>query len=757
MRKYLLCLFPGIFLLFPFNTAITQVPFHHDVNETGFAKEYINPAGLFFTGRYEMNSDDQADAAPYLHNNNGNTPGIPYSAKSVDPLLTSYWGQACYYNDSCPADTLGNCDHARTGCGATAMAQIMRYHGYPEHGHGFHQYTHYKYGLLTAGFGNAYYDWINMTDRLSYLSTPEERAAVSRLMYHCGIAVDMDYNYNVSNSGSTNIRNAFVDYFGYASTCQQINKVNYSDSAWKSVLRTEIDAGRPVFYAMSQGTGGHFAIIDGYNEDDYFHFNWGNGVMAGYWKLLSELPVIHEAIIGIEPASGICNSYTMLEATNSIIEDGSSYSDYTSNNDCQWLLAPRGADSIALVFGGFNTESGKDYLNIYDGESTSAPLLGSYSGENLPPVLFSSGNKVLLEFITDEANNGPGWRLNYSGINHLFEGSGFTILTDTSGTFDDGSGQANYVNSTDKYWLIKPPGASSVTLNFTFFNTELTGDIVRVYDGENADPGRLLGYFSGNAIPPALTAQSGVMLVHFNSEVSTTQAGWTASYTSAYEGFYADIRVFLEGPFSGNFMNPAIPGLLPESQPFDCHPWNYFGDENTEGPVLQDITDWILLEIRETAYGPDSALRHTVVDRVPCLLNTEGYLRSINNGYPYINRPVAANLYAVLYHRNHLPVMSSQPLNFVNGMYSYDFTQDPLRYFGGMSACRILAPGICGMIGGDGNADGNVNNYDKIGVWMDQAGQAGYLGGDFNLDSQVNNTDKLQIWKPASGSATQIP
>ena len=62
-----------------------------------------------------------------------------------------------------------------------------------------------------------------------------------------------------------------------------------------------------------------------------------------------------------------------------------------------------------------------------------------------------------------------------------------------------------------------------------------------------------------------------------------------------------------------------------------------------------------------------------------------------------------------------------------------------------------------GMVGGDGNADGQVDNIDKNEVWLPQVGNAGYLAGDFNLDSQVNNQDKVDIWSPNVGRSTQIP
>ncbi|MCD4677782.1 MAG: hypothetical protein K8S18_17565, partial [Desulfobacula sp.] len=91
------------------------------------------------------------------------------------------------------------------------------------------------------------------------------------------------------------------------------------------------------------------------------------------------------------------------------------------------------------------------------------------------------------------------------------------------------------------------------------------------------------------------------------------------------------------------------------------------------------------------------------------------------------------------------------------GIYSYDFTTGSGQVYGGANAHKEIGPGTWGMTGADGNADGQVNNGDKIDVWSLQAGSGGYLTGDFNLDSQVNNGDKNDVWIPNTGSGGQVP
>lgn len=109
--------------------------------------------------------------------------------------------------------------------------------------------------------------------------------------------------------------------------------------------------------------------------------------------------------------------------------------------------------------------------------------------------------------------------------------SGTTTLTDCAGTITDGSASNEYVNNINCSWLIQPAGASSITLTFSNFDTELDYDFVTVYNGINATA-PLLGQYSGNTLPPVLTANSGKIFIEFSSDIFVTAQGWTASYTS---------------------------------------------------------------------------------------------------------------------------------------------------------------------------------------------------------------------------------
>ena len=204
------------------------------------------------------------------------------STKAVAPLLTDKWNQGCLYNSLCPTMS-GPCDHAEVGCVAVAMAQIMRYWGYPTTGWGTHSYT--NAGLtLSADFGNTTYDWEHMPDSLTENSSEAEIEAVATLLYHCGVSLEMRYGPNGSLANTGDVINALRRYFNYTRQIHKEKKSDYSDEEWSSLLMNSLDLSRPIQY-VGYGSGGHSFVCDGYDSNCLFHFNWGWGTANGYFAL----------------------------------------------------------------------------------------------------------------------------------------------------------------------------------------------------------------------------------------------------------------------------------------------------------------------------------------------------------------------------------------------------------------------------------------------------------------------------------------
>lgn len=243
----------------------------------------------------------------------------------VAPLVKTKWDQGCYFNELCPSDPTSDvCGKMWTGCVATTMAQLMKYHSWPEKGIGSHSYNHSKYGVQNANFEATTYNFSSMPNIVS-----QSNLAIATLMYHAGVSVTMNYDIEGSGAFSADVPFALVNYFNYAPTCRMELKANYTSlNDWYAILRSDLDAGRPIYYAgSSTESGGHAWILDGYKtSDNTFHFNWGwNGNYNGYFLIGSLNPGSHDfnddnvAIIGITPGN---NKTTWKEQNANFAEVG---------------------------------------------------------------------------------------------------------------------------------------------------------------------------------------------------------------------------------------------------------------------------------------------------------------------------------------------------------------------------------------------------------------------------------------------------
>ena len=203
----------------------------------------------------------------------------PKHRAEVAALVKTHWDQYEPYNNYCP-------DGSLTGCVATVMAQLMKYWEWPAKGMGSHQYNHATYGSISVNFGSATYDWDNMVEEMFWDSPDAQQRAVATLMYHCGVSVDMDYSPDGSAAFSEDVAGALTTYFDYNSNdIQWKNAAELgTTAAWLSLLKTELNAGRPMLYRGKSDGGGHAFICDGYDANDYLHFNWGwSGYCDGYY------------------------------------------------------------------------------------------------------------------------------------------------------------------------------------------------------------------------------------------------------------------------------------------------------------------------------------------------------------------------------------------------------------------------------------------------------------------------------------------
>jgi len=239
-----------------------------------------------------------------------NDQGMRGMTTIVPPLLTTTWDQGWPYNSMCPSDASGPGGHVWAGCVATAMAQILKYHNYPNQGLGSYGYQWGSYPYTGADFGTTTYNWSNMPNSISMvnndIATIIYQTAVScRSMWGAG-STGVGYS-----SDSDPMTRAWVNYFKAAfSTIHYVESQYYTTTEWNNLIQAELTNNRPVYY-RGDGIGSHAWVCDGVDASNMYHFNWGwGGSYNGYFALTAINPggfnftSNQHAIIGIKPNDG---------------------------------------------------------------------------------------------------------------------------------------------------------------------------------------------------------------------------------------------------------------------------------------------------------------------------------------------------------------------------------------------------------------------------------------------------------------------
>ncbi|MBR4919853.1 MAG: C10 family peptidase [Prevotella sp.] len=252
-------------------------------NMRGFLQEYVD--GIQYLDDHNIKVEKSA------HRSNR----APKA--SIKPLVETKWDQWAPYNLYCPQ--INEDERGLTGCGATALAQILKYHEWPKTTPTIPAYVSERLNMTIDAMGPTTIDWGNMKDTYTCYKKDKDKTvdnaddsekAVGMLMRLCGQALEMDYG-TYSMGGSAAYTNgpykALLKYFDYEEeTLQFINRANYSYERWQELIYNELANKRPVLYTGQSAGGGHLFVCDGYDKDDFFHINWGwSGGSDDYFRL----------------------------------------------------------------------------------------------------------------------------------------------------------------------------------------------------------------------------------------------------------------------------------------------------------------------------------------------------------------------------------------------------------------------------------------------------------------------------------------
>ena len=245
----------------------------------------------------------------------------------IDPLVKTQWSQNPVYNAQCPKYegkvTKYQNQLCVTGCTATAMAQVMNYHQWPQTQTPKIPAYSYTVSNLEKGVKETFsldelpavtFDWNNMLNR--YLDeddkplttvTEAQANAVATLMRYCGQAIHMLYSPNISLAYTTPVAETLRQYFNYDNTVRQVQRDGYTIDQWEDLMYDELANKRPIVYSGSSDDGGHSFICDGYDGNGFFHINWGwEGYQDNYFSLSVLNPNVTNVAGVAKPGIGFC-------------------------------------------------------------------------------------------------------------------------------------------------------------------------------------------------------------------------------------------------------------------------------------------------------------------------------------------------------------------------------------------------------------------------------------------------------------------
>ena len=306
----------------------------------------------------------------------------------VAPLLGEIeWNQESPYNANCPymsyydeyeEETVSG--KAPTGCVATALAQVMRYHKWPNESKGNISYTTYTLKQNITADLNATYNWdLMLPTYTGVTATDEQKAEVAKLMYNVGAALQSDYTPSGTGATDVDVVPTLVRYFNYDPGARYVQRDYTAVNLYEQGLINEIEAGRPVPYGgVTKKNDGHFFVLDGINEDGYYHINWGWGGLSNGYFLISSLDPDAQGV------GGSTSTYTAFKYHQLYIsglqkpQEGSKTGWNIMANDISKIndTYAKGDEINTTIYDAYNNSCSYDtlkcklYWDIYDSEGT---------------------------------------------------------------------------------------------------------------------------------------------------------------------------------------------------------------------------------------------------------------------------------------------------------------------------------------------------------------------------------------------------
>uniref|UniRef100_A0A3B3SH64 Procollagen C-endopeptidase enhancer b n=1 Tax=Paramormyrops kingsleyae TaxID=1676925 RepID=A0A3B3SH64_9TELE len=245
---------------------------------------------------------------------------------------------------------------------------------------------------------------------------------------------------------------------------------------------------------------------------------------------------------------------------------------YKPNRKCTWYITVPEGHVVMLSFRIFDLEADPrcryDFVDVYNGHSRTAQMLGRFCGTFRPGSLISTSNTMMVEMQSDSETGGRGFIAYFRGgkphvDEHQFCGG---RLTKPQGTVKTPNWpEVDYPAGISCSWHISVEPNMLIEVKFDKFDLEADSycryDYVAFFNGGETDDSRRIGKFCGTEVPKTIVTSGNNLLVQFVSDLSVTSDGFMASYSSIPRGSRT--------PTVGNDIipGPRVPSVPPRAKP----------------------------------------------------------------------------------------------------------------------------------------------------------------------------------------------
>ena len=389
--------------------------------------------------------------------------------------------------------------------------------------------------------------------------------------------------------------------------CYDNLKIYDGNSTSASLLGTYCNSNPPTVLTSTSGS----LTLEFYSDSGTEKLGWEATVSCSLTA--GTPPVI------IQPNTGVLNS-TITCGTEYYYYDSGSSKNYGASESSSITLNPSAAGQFVQIdfsLGYFDVEadvsSCYDYIKVYDGTSTAAPVIGTYCNINSPNIITSSTGSLTVEFSSDSGTNLKGWIAMVScsvtpgsvSLTHPTTGTTNSIIDCglSYNYYDSGGNIMDYSSNEDGVYVFTPSVVGNyVQIDFNSSNFLIETDVdecydyITIYDGSSTSSPLIGTYCSLNPPSSSIISSTGALTVVFLSDAFTNESGWEATVScSAVAGRNPIIQ-----PSSNDEIRVVTCGETYSFYDSGAEGRNYADSENTLLTVCPDVVgQYISVEIND--------------------------------------------------------------------------------------------------------------------------------------------------------------